>query len=182
MKKTITLSLLLFSFLFLRAQDKLVNNIESNYPYWDEYQKIAISKISNPKWITKDSIVDGWDWSLPKSVEPSDNSNLCIARSFDLDSKKIEQLPKVNFSGNPVISHWVKWRDLEPKEGEISFKPLIKNIKNAYKKGYGSIVRIHFSATDFAPDWIKKYDIPIRKEHVENPKKKKLRSRSPRIS
>jgi len=42
---------------------------------------------------------------------------------------------------------------------------LIDNIHLAYQKGYGSIVRIHFSAIDFAPEWIKKCDILIRKKH-----------------
>lgn len=153
------------------AQEKHFNNIEYNYPYWPEYQKTAVSEIYNPKWIAKDHTVEGWDWSLPPSLVPSDKSNLCIARNHGLNKNKIEQLPEINFSANPVISHWVKWRELEPKEGEINFQPLIENIKSAQKKGYGSIVRIHFSATDFAPEWIKKYNIPIRKEEKENPQK-----------
>lgn len=141
---------------------------EIGYPYWGEYQRTTISEIENPQWISKDNIIEGWDWSLPQSTEPSKYSSLCIARNFGLSKYKIDQLPEINFSCNPVISHWVNWRDLEPMEGEINFKPLIENIKAAYKKGYGSIVRIHFSAIDFAPDWIKKYHIPIREENKKN--------------
>lgn len=154
------------------AQDTLLNNVEYNYPFWGQYEKTPIADIENPKWINNDTIINGWDWSLPNSVTPSEKSNLCVARNFGLESEKIEKLPVINFSGNPVISHWVNWRDLEPKEGKINFKPLIKNIKKANKKGYGSIVRIHFSATDFAPEWIEKYNIPIRKEYKEYPIKR----------
>jgi len=157
---------------FVHAQDHLVNNLELDYPFWDKYHKTPISEIQNPKWATKETVTEGWDWSLPKTVNPSPQSYICIARNFVLNKRKIEELPVVNFKANPVISHWVRWRELEPVEGEINFKPLIENIKLASEKGYGSIVRIHFSATDFAPDWIKKYDIPIRKEHKEKPEKR----------
>lgn len=163
------------------AQDTLLNNVEYNYLFWGEYHKTPIVKIKNPQWINKDTIINGWDWSLPRSIRPSETSNLCVARNFGLDIEKIEKLPVVNFSGNPVISHWVNWRDLEPREGEINFEPLIRNIKKAYKKGYGSVVRIHFSATDFAPEWIKKYNIPIRKEHKENPIKRNYEVSDPRF-
>lgn len=88
-----------------------------------------------------------------------------------MGSNEINEIPEVNFPANPVISHWVKWRELEPTEGDINFQPLINNINKASEKGYGSIVRIHFSAIDFAPDWIKQYNIPIREEKKENPKK-----------
>ena len=143
----------------------------SKYPYWGEYHKTPISEIKKAIWIAKDTVTYGWDWSLPNYVEPSPVSKLCIIRNFGLGTNKINNLPKVNFPANPVISHWVKWKDLEPEEGKINFQPLIDNIKLASQKGYGSIVRIHFSAIDFAPDWIKKYNIPIREEQKENPKK-----------
>jgi len=164
--------LYMFQTTLSHAQYGSVNNLKSEYPYWSTYHKTPISEIENPEWIAKDKIIEGWDWSLPKTVKPSAQSYLCIARNFGLSKKRIEELPEVNFKANPVISHWVKWAELEPVEGEINFKPLIENISLAYNKGYGSIVRIHFSATDFAPDWIKKYNIPIRKEHKENPKKR----------
>lgn len=150
------------------AQEKTVEPI-SDYLFWGEYHKTPIDEIKNPQWKSKETIVEGWDWSLPQSTKPSRYSSLCLARNFGLSKYKIQQLPEVNFSSNPVIAHWVKWRELEPNEGEINFQPLIDNIKAASKKGYGSIVRIHFSAIDFAPDWIKKYNIPIRKEHKKNP-------------
>ncbi len=82
----------------------------------------------------------------------------------------IKQLPAINFPSNPVIAHWINWSLLEPEEGKINFQPIIDNIKLASQKGYGSIVRIHFSATHFAPNWIKKYNIPIRKETTSKAK------------
>ena len=141
------------------------------YPYWGLYHKTPISEVKPAEWVTKDTIRAGWDWSLPSFVKPAAKSNLCIARNGGLDSEKIEKLPKVNFLCNPVIAHWVNWSLLEPEEGKINFQPLINNIKLASLKGYGSIVRIHFSATTFAPELIRKYDIPIRKENSKNPPK-----------
>ncbi|SNR54384.1 Beta-galactosidase [Lutibacter agarilyticus] len=157
---------------FTYTQENFVKNLDDHYLYWGSYHKTPISDIQNPKWVPKETVIEGWDWLLPESVKPSKLSNLCIARNFGLDNRKIEQLPEVNFKTNPVISHWVKWRELEPIEGEINFEPLIENIKNASEKGYGSIIRIHFSATDFAPEWVKKYNIPIRKEQKENSQKR----------
>lgn len=152
---------------------ELVQPAESDqnnkYPYWGTYTKTPISEIKPAVWINSDTIIAGWDWSLPGFVKPASIANLCIARNFGLGTDKIEQLPDVNFPCNPVISHWVNWKLLEPEEGKINFQPLIDNIKMASQKGYGSIVRLHFSAIDFAPDWIKKYNIPIRKEARPNP-------------
>jgi len=143
----------------------------TNYPYWGTYNKTPISEIRAPKWITQDGVQSGWDWSLPAFVQPAAKSNLTMARNGGLNPEKIKQLPKVNFPSNPVVAHWVNWRDLEPEEGKINFQPLIDNIQLASQKGYKSVVRIHFSATTFAPDWIKKYNIPIRKENSKNPPK-----------
>jgi len=154
---------------------RLLKSVEydetAKYPYWGAYQKTPISEIRAAKWINKDTIIQGWDWSLPDFVKPASKSNLCIARNGGLNRGKIESLPAVNFPCNPVIAHWVNWSLLEPEEGKINFQPLIDNIKLANQKGYKSIVRIHFSATSFAPEWIKKYNIPIRKENSKNPPK-----------
>lgn len=143
----------------------------TNYPYWGTYKKTPISEIRAPKWIAKDGVQSGWDWSLPTFVKPAVKSNLTMARNGGLNREKIEQLTKVNFPCNPVVAHWVNWKDLEPEEGKINFQPLIDNIQLASQKGYKSVVRIHFSATIFAPDWLKKYNIPIRKENSKNPPK-----------
>jgi hypothetical protein len=162
------LIIVLFFSIYSSAQEE---KIENEYPFWGEYNKTPISEIKNPEWISKDHIKDGWDWSLLENVTPSSKSKICIARNFVLTRDKVSKLSQINFKSNPVISHWVRWRELEPEEGKTDFSPLIENIKLASIKGYGSIVRIHFSAIDFAPDWIKRYNIPIRKETKQNPKK-----------
>lgn len=171
LKISCLLVLFLYQINYTYSQNSHFNNVDYEYPYWGNYNKTPISDIKNPIWISKDHITTGWDWTLPTNITPSIKSNLCIARNFGLNPKIIDELPKINFASNPVISHWIRWSDLEPVEGKINFEPLVKNIQNAAKKGYGSIVRIHFSATDFAPNWIKKYNIPIRKERKENPQK-----------
>ena len=139
------------------------------YPYWGDYKKTPIYDVQAAKWISKDVVIKGWDWSLPDFVQPAPKSNLCVFRVFGLNKEKLYNLPKVNFKSNPVVAHWVNWKDLEPDEGKINFKPLIENIKLAQAKGYKSIVRIHFSSLSFAPDWLKKYNIPIRKENTPKP-------------
>jgi len=138
------------------------------YPYWGLYHKTPVSEVRPAEWIGKDTTILGWDWSLPAFVKPALKSNLCIARNSGLNQEKIKQLSEIKFPCNPVVAHWVNWSLLEPEEGKIDFQPLIDNIKLASERGYGSIVRIHFSATTFAPDWIKKYNIPIRKENSKN--------------
>lgn len=164
-----TFAILVFIGLFCASSFGQKNTRATNYPYWGKYHKTQVSGIKQAIWLEKDTVINGWDWSLPEAIQPAPNSNLCMARNFGLGRSKIDGLPEINFPANPVISHWVNWSLLEPKEGKINFQPLIKNIKLASKKGYGSIIRIHFSAIDFAPDWIKKYNIPIRKEIKENP-------------
>ena len=103
-----------------------------SYQYWRPYHKTPISEITNPKWSTEEAVIEGWDWTLPEHITPADNSNICIARNFNLNNTfKIRKLPEVNFSSNPVIAHWVKWRELEKEEGNIDFTQLIENIKLA---------------------------------------------------
>jgi hypothetical protein len=149
---------------------QLYGNDDNQYVYWGKYVKTPIGEIRSAAWATTNTIKNGWDWSLPPFVKPAKKSNLCIARNSGLGIDKINQLPTVNFPSNPVIAHWVNWKLLEPTEGNYNFEPLISNIKLAYSKGYGSIVRIHFSATAFAPDWLVKYNIPLRIEKSKAPK------------
>ena len=155
----------------IHAISGLPTHCMAQYPYWGDYRKVPVDEIEPAKWFGEDGIRPGWDWSLPEGIQPAPGSLLCIARNFDLgNTGKIASLPDIKFPCNPVIAHWVRWRELEPEEGTVNFQPLIDNIRRAAERGYGSIVRIHFSATDYAPEWIGKYDIPIRKERKPNPK------------
>lgn len=169
MSRFLLLNLLFYLFSSLSSGQESSDSIKNKYPFWGEYNKTPVSEIQPAAWIKTDTTFAGWDWSLPNYVEPSSISKLCIARNFNLGTRKIDQLPEVYFPCNPVISHWVRWRELEPVEGNINFQPLMDNINLASQKGYSSIVRIHFSAIDFAPDWIKNYNIPIREEEKEDP-------------
>ena len=178
MKINLHFNILIVFLILFNIQTKAQQNLDTaaektidNYRFWGTYNKTPISDIRAEKWITKDAVKAGWDWSLPSFVKPTSKSNLILARNSGLNREKIEKLPVVNFPCNPVVAHWVNWKDLEPEEGKINFQPLIDNIKLAKAKGYNSVVRVHFSATTFAPEWIKKYNIIIRKENFKNPPK-----------
>lgn len=138
------------------------------WKFWGKYNKTPIEDITQAEWLGNDTIIEGWDWSLPEWNLPSDKSNLCIARNFNVsNTSSIDNLQTVNFASNPVISHWVKWRELEPTENNYNFNTLKNNILLASQKGYKSVVRIHSSATNFAPAWIESYNIPIDWEHSD---------------
>ena len=113
-------------------------------------------------WRSKDDIVEGWDWSLPSVIEPVPNSGL-IFRSGE----------KRSLPGNKLMDIAVYWRDVEPEEGKYDFGPLIEKLKNPPPGIIG--YRFHFYATvgdrlnnrngkrdgGVAPDWLRKYDIPL---------------------
>ncbi len=73
-----------------------------------------------------------------------------------------------SFPGIDHLYQLLVWAFLELKEGKINFQPLVENIKLDNQKSYGSIVHLHFSVIDFAPGWMKKYNIPIRNENWLN--------------
>ena len=117
------------------AEPKYADHIEyGKYAAWPEYKTVRVADIKPQPWRGKDDIIDGWDWSLPPSTRVSGNSLLCVSRN-------IRQLPKLNFPANPIVSLWVRWRDLEPQEGQYSFGKLIADIKTAEKAGYGVVIR-----------------------------------------
>lgn len=82
----------------------------------------------------------------------------------------ISKLPVLQFPRNSILTHWINWK-IELSEGVYDFSKLKNNIILAAPKGYSSIICIHSSATDFAHDWLKKYNTPIR---AEKKKKKKI--------
>ncbi|MBF0199612.1 MAG: beta-galactosidase, partial [Planctomycetes bacterium] len=122
-------------------------------------------------WIPEDHVIVGWDWSLPSTVKPLKNALITTHRAHGLPyslEKKFE--PATHLPITQAFSIWLKWRDLEPKEGEYQFGKVKSFIQQLKKKNVAVIVRILSSATIFAPDWINEYNIPIRKEHKENSK------------
>jgi len=107
---------------------------EGEYPFWPAYNKVPVDQIEPQPWRTHDDVIDGWDWSLPPSVRVSPRSLLCVSRNM-------RSLPQVSFEANPVISLWVRWKDLEPEEGRYEFGPLIEDLQKIEAAGYGAIIR-----------------------------------------
>ena len=141
-----------------------------DYPFWRDYHKTPIEQMSPQVWRTTDDIIDGWDWSLPPNTQPSPNGLVCVRRSFNTARTLAGRLPRITAPLNPVVSLWVRWREIEPEEGIYCFDIIKDRMHEAEAAGYGVILRIHTSATVFAPPWMADYQVPIRKEHKENPK------------
>ncbi|ANQ52569.2 hypothetical protein MY04_5237 [Flammeovirga sp. MY04] len=166
----------IFSLLLMIGAPSFSQEVPPLYPYWGEYNKTPLIEVQTPLWKAEDHVIDGWDWSFPNHIKAMPKGLICVNRIFNplKQRKKIDQLPNAweyQFPITPVVSHWVQWHHVEAEEGKYDFSVLKENIELCAEKGYGSIVRLHSSAIDFAPDWIKKYNIPIRTEHKKNPMK-----------
>ena len=44
-----------------------------------------LDTIQAQKWINKEHVVDGWDWSMPDFVMPSPRSSVGLQRNIGLD-------------------------------------------------------------------------------------------------
>jgi hypothetical protein len=96
---------------------------ESDYPYWPAYHHLdteGLKTIRAQPWIVKEHTIDGWDWSLPEHVEPAAKSLVGLQRIMGLDKDYIPL--ELNFKANGVGLLWVKWRDIEAKEGSMTFQ------------------------------------------------------------
>ncbi|VGO14870.1 hypothetical protein PDESU_03440 [Pontiella desulfatans] len=138
------------------------------WPYWPEYHKTPLSEIRPQEWQEQDHIIDGWDWSLPPSVEPAPNGLMAVKRTQNLKRSLNGFLEPVDLPMNPTVTLWIKWKDLEPVEGNYQFDVLRTRVEEAEQLGYSVVLRMLFSATNFAPEWIQDYDIPIREEHKKS--------------
>ncbi|MFH4967700.1 hypothetical protein V8G61_05790 [Gaetbulibacter sp. M240] len=122
---------------------KPFQNQNSSYSYWPDYQHLDLTNldtIAAQNWINNDHIVHGWDWSLPEFVEPAPGSLVGLQRIIGLN-KEFQPLD-LKFKSNAVGILWVKWRDIEPTEGQYNFEPIINRIKQANKVGSEIILRI----------------------------------------
>lgn len=126
----------------------------ASYPYWGKYIKTPFNMVTPTQWSNTDGVVIGWDWSLPTFVKIPKKSTFSLLRNSGLNQTKLKALTKPNFVCNPTVAHWIKWSDLEATKDNFTFSGLIENIKLCYSKGYSSIIRIHSSATTFAPAWV----------------------------
>lgn len=131
------------------------------YHYWPSYNQTPIEDIREALWIVSDSVVDSWDWSLPPGTPPAPVSKLMFARSSNLTLNGVNKLPTVNFSCNPVMTHWLNWKDLEPTNDNYEWDAL-KTVLDASKaKGYKSVIRIMTCRVErSAPQWIVDLNLP----------------------
>ena len=117
----------------------LCTEILANYSYWPEYHKACNEEIIPQQWIDSDHIIEGWDWSLPAAVIPSSRGIIGMEREIGLG--KVPRL-KPAYPVNPVFVQWVFWRELEPVEGQINWKPLLERIKQCEAYDQKIIIRI----------------------------------------
>lgn len=143
------------------------------YKFWPayDYTELAdLKKITPEPWVEHDHVKDGWDWSLPGFVTPSPRSALALERRFSLKGRF--KKPEYQFPVNDVGSLWIRWRDLEPVEGQFDFSALEEVLRDAKSKGVNVALRILFSrrgkitgqdenghpvfdtSRAFAPDWL----------------------------
>ena len=118
-------------------------NTVNNYSFWPTYQYLELKDLDTIKaqeWIDKEHVINSWDWSLPDFVNPSKNSLVGLQRIIGL-KKKFEPL-NLKFKSNSIGILWVKWRDIEPTEGNYYFQPIIDRIKQANSVGSDVILRI----------------------------------------
>lgn len=139
-----------------------------SWPYWPSYEKTPLSQIRPQEWKIDDHVIDGWDWSLPPTVKPAPNGLLAVHRTSNITRPPDKEIQPLGLPVNPTLEIWVKWRDLEPIEGQYRFDLLRERVAEASKAGTSVVLRILSSATIFAPDWIANYGIPIRQEHSKN--------------
>jgi hypothetical protein len=116
---------------------------ESFYPYWPSYQHLEVKDLDSiqaQKWINKEHLIDGWDWSLPAFVTPAARSSVGLQRIFGTDKAFLPI--NLQFKANPVGLLWVRWRDIEKTPGQYDFSEIIKRIKQADKVGSKISLRI----------------------------------------
>ena len=160
--KSILLLCVATTAVFGQAEETLPPHVlpVAEYPYWGEYKKTKFEDVRPAKWIATDTIKDGWDWSLPSNITPDEKTCTTLYRAGIRSFKRVENLPKIPFPSIPILEFWINWKDIEKEEGIFDFSKLKLLIKMAAERGYGSIVRIHSAGTIFAPEWLKKYNIP----------------------
>ena len=140
----------------------------ASWPYWPEYQKTPLNQVRPQLWKITDHVIDGWDWSLPPTVKPAPTGLLAVYRTSNIARPLSKEIQRLNLPVNPTLEIWVKWRDLEPVEGQYRFDQLRDRISEADQLGCRVILRILSSATIFAPDWLEKHQVPIRSETGKN--------------
>lgn len=134
------------------------------WPYWPEYKKTPLDEIRPQQWRPTEHVIDGWDWSLPPATKPAPNGLLAVYRTSNINRPLNKEIQSLDLPINQTLEFWVKWRDLEPVEGQYRFDLLLERMEEANQLGCKVVLRILSSATIFAPEWLESYNVPHRKE------------------
>ncbi|MGL4398677.1 MAG: beta-galactosidase, partial [Luteolibacter sp.] len=140
----------------------------NSWPYWPAYQKTPLHQIRPQEWNATDHLIEGWDWSLPPTVKPASNGLLAVHRTSTITKPLNQEIQPLDLPVNPTLEIWVKWRDLEPAEGDYQFDQLRARIKEAKERGFSVVLRVLSSATIFAPEWLPDHQVPLRTEKSKN--------------
>ncbi|WP_136080495.1 hypothetical protein [Pontiella desulfatans] len=152
----------------------------SQWPYWPEYSKTPVGEIQPQAWRMQDDVIDGWDWSMPPHVKPSERSLMGLQRM--IGTRKPVEKVEPGFPVNAATLHWINWREIEPEEGVYRWDIVKARIEETRAQGCDSILRILTSSKAMgrngvyhpekgvAPRWLEKYDIPssIDKKNANN--------------
>jgi hypothetical protein len=143
------------------------------WPYWPAYDKTPLNDIQPQQWRTKEDVIDGWDWSMPPEVKPSEHSLMGVERLFYPRKMDAEIHPQ--FPVNAVVLHWITWREIEPEEGVYRWDKVREWIEDTQSHGCEAVLRILTSAKAMqgkgktgehdpekgsAPRWMEHYNIP----------------------
>jgi len=145
-------------------------------------RSVSTMDAATGEWRDAEDTIEGWDWSLPASVQPTPRSGL-----------KFGGPNPPGYRGNRLVSVDWSWRQLEPEEGRFEFEPLRQAIRQAARQGDGIELHIkgsvwelrhfpseanypgnwkaHIESSATAPRWLAKYDIPLieeRKRGLDN--------------
>jgi hypothetical protein len=123
---------------------------ENLWKYWGKFEKVDIPY--QKPWMAGDTVLDGWDWSLPDFVEADELAYFRYKGRSNLD-----------FSCKNLNSVHVSWNELEPSEGQYNFNLLRQRIID-HSRGYdGVVLRVLASVWKidsyptpggYVPDWL----------------------------
>lgn len=88
------------------------------WKYWGDY--VFSDKPVAPVWLDKDTVINGWDWSLPAFAKADEYAYLWYKNS-----------PNLDFSFKTLGAVYVSWNELEPVQGEYKFDLLRQRIRDA---------------------------------------------------
>ena len=127
-------------------------------------------------WMERDTVITGWDLSLPQWVEPAPNAYLTTG------IRTTDSL----FPGNRLRKFGLSWRQLEPEEGDYRFAQYADSLDAWQQRGVEG-VELHIRGavwqTDFytktdsgkkhlrtnmgtAPRWLEQYGVKKRQEQL----------------